>query len=62
MCQALSLSEEEEQEVQEPVGKGEVRIQEERANWEAQRCNQQVIQKERIDGEVQRVQQHAVQH
>ena len=61
MCQALSLSEEEEQEVQEPVGKGEVRIQEERTDWEAQRCNQQIIQEKRIDGEVQRVQQHFVQ-
>ena len=62
MCQALSLSEEEEQEVQEPVGKGEVRIQEERTDWEAQRCDQQVIQEKRSDGADQRFLQPVVQH
>ena len=62
MCQALSLSEEEEQEVQDHLGKGEVRIQEERTDWEAQGCNQQVIQEKRNLGAVQRFQQHALQH
>ena len=37
MCQALSLSEEEEQEVQEIFV--QVRLQEERSFWEVERCN-----------------------
>ena len=52
MCQALPLSEEEEQEVQEIFL--EVRLQEERNFWEDERCNQQVIQEEWIAGDVQR--------
>ena len=45
------------------MGKGEVRIQEEWTDWEAQGCNQQVIQEKRNLGRaVQRFQQHVMQH
>ena len=54
MRQALSLYEEEEQELQIGVGESEVRVQEERTAWEVQRCIEQIIQEERIYGEGQR--------
>ena len=44
MRQALSLYEEEEQELQIGVGESEVRVQEERTAWEVQRCIEQIIQ------------------
>ena len=44
------------------MGKGEVRIQEERSHREAQRCHQQVIQEERIAGAGQRYVQPVLQH